>query len=224
MRLILVGGGETIETIYFLARHFGERGDDVTIVTPDPDEARMLARRAGATVLLGDGSHPALLEEAGARRADAVLALAPYDPDNLVTCQIAQKLYGVPRTLALVNDPDNEDVFQRLGITFAFSATRAIGSVIEGLTLFDEVIHLFPAAEGHLHVTEVVLDEAAPAVGRTVAELGLPQGSLVLAVIREEGAIVPDGDLRFRSADHLLLLTYPETAGLVLRLLVGEQA
>jgi trk system potassium uptake protein TrkA len=115
-------------------------------------------------------------------------------------------------------------VFQRLGITFAFSATRAIGSVIEGLTLFDEVIHLFPAAEGQLHVTEVVLDEAAPAAGKTVAELGLPRGSLVVAVIRDEGATVPDGDLRFQPADRLLLLTYPETAGIVLRLLVGDQA
>jgi len=64
----------------------------------------------------GDGSEPAVLEEAGARQADVLISLAPYDPDNLVACQIAQKLFGVPRTLALVNDPDNEAVFQQLGI------------------------------------------------------------------------------------------------------------
>ena len=224
MRLILIGGGETIETIYFLAKLFARRGHQVTIVNPYPAEAQMLSRRVDTTVILGDGSDPAVLEEAGARRADVLLSLTPYDPDNLVACQIAQKLYSVPRTMALVNDPDNEEVFCQLGISLVFSATRVIGSLIEGQTVYDEITHLFPADEGRLHVTEVVLGEGAPAADHSLVELELPQDSLVICLIRDGHVIVPRGDSRLQVADRLILIAEPEAQEETLRILTGEGA
>lgn len=224
MRIILIGGGETIETVYFLARLFSRRGDQVTVVNPCPAEAQMLSRQVKATVILGDGSDPAVLEEAGARRADVLLSLTPQDPDNLVTCQIAQKLYGVPRTLALVNDPDNEEVFRQLGIAEVFSATRVIGSLIEGQTLFDEIIHLFPAAEGRLYVTEVVLDGQAPVIAKTLQDIDLPEESLVVAIIRDQKVIVPGGEHRLQAADRLIVIALPENQQEILRTLTGEGA
>jgi trk system potassium uptake protein TrkA len=224
MRVLLIGGGETIETIYFLSRLFTRRGYRVTIVNPYPDEAQMLARQVEATVIVGDGSDPAVLEEAGARRADVVLSLTPQDPDNLVACQVAQRLYHVPRTMALVNDPDNEQIFRQLGITEVFSATRVIGSLIEGQTVFDEITHLFPAAEGQLHVSELVLDEQAPATGKSLAELDLPQDSLVVAIIRDGQVIVPRGQDRLQVADRLILIGVPENQEEVFRLLAGKGA
>jgi trk system potassium uptake protein TrkA len=224
MKVILIGGGETIETIYFLAKLFTRRSYQVTVVNPHPAEARMLARQVKATVILADGTDPGVLEEAGARRADVVLALMPYDADNLMACQIAQKLYGVPRTMALANDPDNEQVFRQLGITIVFSATRVIGSLIEGQTVFDEITHLFPAAEGRLNVTEVVLDEDAPATGKSLQELALPGDSLVAAIVRGEGVMVPRGDSRLQAADRLILIALPEKQEEVLHALTGEGA
>ena len=224
MRLLLIGGGETIETIYFLAKLFAQRGHQVTIVNPHPAEAKILSRRVDATVILGDGSDPAVLEEAGARRADVLLSLTPNDPDNLVACQISQTLYGVPRTMALVNDPDNEEVFRQLGISEVFSATRVIGSLLEGRTVSDEITHLFPAAEGQLYVTEVVLGEDAPAAGKTLVELALPKDSLVAAVIRDGQVVVPRGENRLQVADRLLLVALPEHQDQVLRILTGEEA
>lgn len=223
MRLVLIGGGETIETIYFLSKLFVQRGHKVTVVNPHPTEAQMLSRQVDAMVILGDGSDPAVLEEAGARRADAVLSLTPYDPDNLVACQIAQKLYGVPRTMALVNDPDNEEVFRQLGIDLIFSATRIIGSIIEGQTIHDEITHIFPADEGRLHVTEVVLGQEAPAAGKRLLELELPEESLVACIIREGQTIVPKGDSLLQVADRLILIALPENQEMILRTLAGDE-
>jgi trk system potassium uptake protein TrkA len=224
MRVLLIGGGETIETIYFLAKHFAQRGYRVTIVNPHPSEAKMLSRQVDATVILGDGSDPVVLEEAGARRTDVLLSLTPSDPDNLVACQIAQTLYGVPRTMALANDPDNEEVFRQLGISEVFSATRVIGSLIEGRTVFDEITHLFPAAEGRIYVTEVVLGQDAPAAGKTLMDLALPPDCLVAAVIRDGQVVVPRGDNQLEVADRLLLVALPENQDQALRILTGEEA
>jgi trk system potassium uptake protein TrkA len=222
--MTLIGGGETIETIYYLAKLFSRRGHKVTIVNPHPAEAQMLSRQVRATVILGDGSDPAVLEEAGARQADIVLSLTPCDHDNLVACQIAQKLYGVPRTLALVNDPDNEEVFRQLGITEVFSATRVIGSLIEGQTVFDEIIHLFPADEGRLYVTEVVLDEESPVAEQALQDLTLPQDSLVAAIIRDGQVVVPKGQDRLKINDRLILIALPDHQEELLRTLTGKEA
>jgi trk system potassium uptake protein TrkA len=224
MRVILLGGGETVETIYFLARLFVRRRYDVTIVDPYPAEAQLLSRRVKATVLLGDGSDPAVLEEAGARQADLLLSLTPHDPDNLVACQVAQKLYGVPRTLALVNDPENEEVFRQLGITEVFSSTKVIGSLIEGRTVFDEITQLFPADEGRLYVTEVVLDRQAPVIGKTLEELDLPADSLVAAIIRDGQVVVPGGPDRLQVADRLIVIALPEHQEYILDALAGAEA
>jgi trk system potassium uptake protein TrkA len=164
-----------------------------------------------------------VLEEAGARRADVLLSLTPSDPDNLVACQIAQKLYSVPRTMALVNDPDNEAIFRQLGISDVFSETRVIGSLIEGKTVFDEIIHLFPAAEGSLYVTEVALDEDAPAAGKLLNDLGLPGKSFVAAVIRDGEVVPPRGEVLLRVADRLLLIALPENQEEILRILSGQE-
>jgi trk system potassium uptake protein TrkA len=222
MRVILLGGGETVETIYFLARLFVRRGYDVTIVDPYPAEAQMLSRRTKATVLLGDGSDPTVLEEAGARQADLLLSLTSQDPDNLVACQVAQKLYGVPRTLALVNDPENEEVFRQLGISEVFSSTKVIGSLIEGRTVFDEITQLFPADEGRLYVTEVVLDREAPVIGKALQELDLPADSLVAAIIRDGQVVVPGGQDRLQVADRLIVIALPEHQEDLLTALAGE--
>ena len=224
MNVILLGGGETVEMVYFLARLFVERGYAVTVVNPYPAEAQMLSRRVKAMVLVGDGSDPLVLEEAGAREADLVLSLTPQDPDNLVACQVAQKLYGVPRTLALVNDPENEEVFHQLGVAEVFSSTKLIGSLIEGRTVFDEITQLFPADEGRLYVTEVVLDGDAPATGKTMQELDLPAESLVIAIIRDGRVLVPGGQDRMQVADRLIAIANPEQHEDLLRALAGEEA
>lgn len=219
MRCILVGGGKTA---YFLARDFISKGYHVTLVVRNGGEATSLSRRVHATVLHGDGSDPKLLEEAGARRADVLLALTPHDEDNLVACQLAQRMFGVPRTISVVNDPENESIFQELGITVAVSATRIIATLIEEQTTFDEITHLFPVAEGRIVVTEVRLSADAPAVDQTLQSLNLPEGALIAGILRGETVIVPRGHTQLQRADRLILVAQPDNYGEALRALMGE--
>lgn len=220
MRVILIGGGKTI---YFLARQFISKGYHVTLINREADEAANLSRQIKAVVVLGDGSDPVILEEAGARRADVVLALTGHDEDNLVACQLARQMYGVPRTVALVNDPENEAVFRQLGVTVAFSATRIIATLIEEQTGFEEIANLFPVAEGKITVSEVTVDADAPALGKSLQGLNLPEGVLVAGILRNGEAIVPRGTSRIELDDRLILVGQPENYGAALRALVGGE-
>lgn len=221
LRIIMIGGSKTV---YFLARQFVERGDHVTIINREHDRAKELAEHTRAIVVYGEGSDVDRLEEAGARRADILLALTAHDEDNLIACQLAQKIYGVPRTMAVVNDPENEEVFQQLGITTVFSATRIIAQMIDQFAHFDDITTLLPIAQGRINVTDVRLDATSPAIGRTLQEVELTEGSLVAAILRNDDTIIPRGNTRLLVDDHLILISQPEHQERNLVVLCGEEA
>jgi trk system potassium uptake protein TrkA len=220
MNILIVGGGKVV---YFLSRTFLSKGYKVTVINRDRDECTRLARRLKATVVYGDGSDPQILEEAGADIADAVLAVTSNDQDNLMICQLADLRFHVPRTLTLVNDPDNEAVFRQLGIAATFSTTRILSSLIEQRAGFEEIINLIPVGEGKLNVTEVVLKETSPVVGQLLRDITLPENSLIACILREGHPIIPRGTSMLQDRDHLVVITLPENHGQVLKILTGDK-
>jgi trk system potassium uptake protein TrkA len=219
MRIIMVGGDHTV---YFLSRQFTRRRDHVTIINRDRARCEELARQTQATIVFGDGTDLGRLEEAGARKADVVLALTAHDEDNLIICQAAQRKFGVPRTIALANDPDNEDIFRRLGVSTTVSPTRILGSLIEQETDYDNITQLMPVARGKIHVTDVRLDPQSPGVGKTLAELDLAEKTLVACIIRNDEAIVPRGSTLLQAHDHLVMISQPENELHDLEILCGH--
>jgi trk system potassium uptake protein TrkA len=222
MRVILMGGDKTV---YFLAREFVSKGYELAVINRAADESAALARQFHNTLVIhGDGSDPHIQEEAGVRQADIFLALTPHDEDNLIACQIAQQMFGVPRTLAMVNDPDNEAVFRQLGVSAVFSTSRIVALLIEEQAGFDEITNLFPMADGRVAVAEVTLTANAPANGQSLAELRLPQASLIGGILRQDEFIVPHGDSRLQAGDRLILISGPDDYGDAVRILVGDEA
>ena len=219
MKIIVVGGAPLV---YFLCRTFISKGHAVVLINRDREECSRLARRLKATVVHGDGSDPQILAEAGAEGADALLTVTPNDEDNLVICEIAARRFGVPRTLALVNDPDNEQVFKELSNATAFSATRLLANLIEQRAGFEEITNLIPIGEGKINVTEIALSEDAPVVGKSLKDVALPEDALIAGILRDGDPIVPRGLTVLRARDRLILITLPGNHGQVLKSLLGE--
>jgi len=219
VKVILVGRGKIV---YFLARQFTKKRIEVLIVTPDAEEAGALARRLSVPVLEGDGTDPKVLQEAGAYRADAVLALMANDEDNLAVCQIAGRLYQVPRTIALVNDPENEEIFQRLDVSVAISATRVLSTLLGEHAGFEEVAKIVSLAEGNVSVSEFILRESAPAAGKTVKTVELPAEALIGGIVRDGKVLIPKGGTKLLAGDRLVVIATQESLDDALRCLAGD--
>jgi trk system potassium uptake protein len=219
MKVLIVGGGKTL---YFLSRNFTAKGYEVVIINRNEKEYVQLARQLSATVVCGDGSDTGILKEAGAMGADAVLAITPNDQDNLVICQLASLKFGVPRSVALANDPDNSEAFEKLGVS-AFSTTHIVSSLIEQRASLEQITNLLPVGEGRVNVTEILLDASSPVTGKLLKEIDLPENALVAVVIRDNQPIVPRGASDLMAGDHLILITLPENHGRVLKAFTGEQ-
>lgn len=219
MRVLIVGGEKVV---YFLGRLLISAGNTVTVISRNAEDCQEIARQMKALVLCGDGSDPRRLEEAEAGRADAVVAVTPHDADNLVTCQIAKQRFEVPRTIALLNDPNNERLFKQLGISSVFNQTKLISSLIRQQLSVEDIVNLFPIEEERINATEIRVSKDHPCAGKQLSAIALPPDSLLAAVLRGSTVIIPRGETRLLAGDRAILISTPKEQGPALRILTGE--
>ncbi len=139
MFVLVVGGGKVG---YYLTKELSESGHEVVLMEKDRVRADQIADEIGSIVVAKDGCEGSALAEAGANRADIVAAVTGDDEDNLVICQMAKHHFAVPKTIARVNNPKNEPLFQHLGVDELISPTRMILGSIEQDIPVHELLHL----------------------------------------------------------------------------------
>jgi trk system potassium uptake protein TrkA len=128
MFIIVVGGGK-LGT--YLTRELLEAKHEVVVVEKNEGKAQALAQNLNAEIAqVGDGCDPLVLEEAGATRADVVIADTGDDEDNLVICLVTKKRFAKPRTIARVNNPKNKQIFEELGIDSVVSGTEIVMNMV----------------------------------------------------------------------------------------------
>lgn len=203
MYVILVGGGKVG---YHLAKALGQEGHEVLILEKDKKRVEELVRVLGDIVVYGDGCEIRVMREAGMGRANVVVAVTGDDEDNLVICQMAKRKFGVPRTLSRVNDPNNEELFQELGIDQTVSSTRVIFNLLEQQIETGEVIPLAALKKGDIEVVEADINMNSPVSGMKIGQLDLPQNTLIISVIRDGHAIIPHADTKLRTGDSIIAM------------------
>ena len=207
MYIIVAGGGKVG---HYLTRALMDAGHEVLLLEKDKARADYLQQDLGETVTRGDACEVRTMREVGMERADVVVATTGDDEDNLVVCQMAKLRFNVPRTIARVNNPQNEDIFQRLGIDTTVSSTKIIFNLIEQQIETDFVIPLAPLQRGNIEIVEVDLGPDSPVVGKRIGQVTLPEDALVISIVRDEHAILPNIDVQFKEGDSVIALVTAE--------------
>jgi trk system potassium uptake protein TrkA len=218
MNILIVGAGKLA---YHVARQSLARHHHVSMIVRDHDEALALAQKLNVVVAVGDGTSPEVLAESINDRIDTLLALQQADHDNLITCQIARDILGVSRTIALVNAPENVQLFHQLGVQDAISTADILGSLLQQASNFDQISASLPLAEGRIHVTEIRLNTRSPAAGALLRDLTLPDGALIAAILRGGEVLIPRGSAQLSDGDELLLVSRADVQHTALDILLG---
>jgi len=203
MYIVVVGAGKVGWNI---ARELLRRGNELTLIESNRRRYATVEEELEHAVHYGDGSELWVLERAGIKRADMVIAVTGDDEDNILICQVAKEKYGVDRVIARCNNPRNLPHFELLGVKPAVSATDLILRLIEHEVPKYGLVHLLDLPQERLEIIEVEVDDESPAVDRMVKDLGLPQGSLVISILRDGAGFVPRGDSAIESGDEVLLV------------------
>lgn len=203
MYIIVAGGGKIG---HYLTRALFDAGHEVLVVEKDSDRAAYLAEEFGDAVAEADACEVRTMKEIGMERADVVVAVTGDDEDNLVICQLAKRRFQVPRAIARVNNPQNVDIFQRLGIDTTVSSTKIIFNLIEQQIETDEVIPLAALQRGNIEVVEIDLGARSPVLGKRIGSVQVPQDALIVSIIRDGHAILPNIDVEYSKGDSVIAL------------------
>ena len=204
---VIVGGGKIG---YYLTRSLINNNYEVLLMDKNPITYRRLSADLGDVVMQGDGCDPLMLKLAGTARADLVVAVTGDDADNLVVCQMVAHCFGRPRIIARVNNPDHESLFHALGVHERVNGTAAILNLLGQKVGSGAVILLGALERSNIEAVELIVDESSPLVGAELADINLPKETLIISVIREEHAMLPNADTVFAQGDVLVALIPPE--------------
>ena len=205
---IIIGGGGDVG--YYLTRSLLGRGHEVLLLEKNASRQQLLSEELGESVVRGDACEARTMEEAGAGRADAVISVTGEDEDNLVICQMAKKRFNVARTIARLNNPKHELLFQKLGIDVTVSPTKAILSLIESELPGTHFINLMTLKRAGLEIVEMALPSTSPVVGRMLSQIKLPRRCNLALIIRDKEPIFPDGETVLQVNDDVYALVTRE--------------
>jgi len=202
MKTIIVGGGRVARA---LAERLEDRGEFVVIVEGE-QEVVQEARDAGFTVHLGDGTDREVLREAGAEKAKILVAGTENDNDNLLACQHARSEFDIETVIARVNDPDNVDAFEALGVR-AIDASLATAWTIDNEIERPALTRWMTDSADEHDVQEIVLT-SKKLVGKTVreADRSIPEGCIIAEIGSGDDAHVPDADEVLERGDRITFL------------------
>ncbi len=202
MYVIVAGGGKVGGN---LTRSLIAMGHEVTLIEQQRGRYERLDEELEHRVQLGDATEIHVLERAGiGRPPEIVIAATGDDEDNIIICQLALEKYAVPKVVARVNDPRNQPHFDLLGIAPTVCATSSLLALVEHEVPEHGLVHLLDLRKENLEIVEVQIEDRSPCLGKALAGLHLPEGSRLIAVVRDGETYLGDGSLELQPGDQVL--------------------
>ncbi len=206
MYIIIVGAGKVG---WNLARELLEKEHEVTLIEKNRNRYSTVEQELEHNVQYGDASELWVLDRAGVQRADMMIAVTGDDEDNMLICQVAREKYMVKQVIARVNNPRNRPHFDLLGIKPTVSATDLILRLIEHEVPEYGLVHLLDLEEERLEIIEMQITEASNVSDNRVGDLRMPEGSLLISVLRDGRGFVPGPDTVLEPGDEVLAVLDP---------------
>lgn len=216
MRVIIAGLGDVGTQ---LAEDLNsQRGFRLVLIDQDEEKCEDLSESYDALVLNGDGTEPDLLEKAGARDTDALIATTGSDALNMVIATVAKK-FSIPTVVSKLNNTNLRTTARQLGVDHVISPKISAATEIAGLLQGYDVLDFSLLVQGGVKLVEISPGEQA---GKKLKEVDLPEGTLITSILRDGVAIIPRGQAELKKGDILIVLAESMEKEVGIKRLFGE--
>jgi trk system potassium uptake protein TrkA len=219
MFIIIVGASKIGMT---LANLLIQEKNNVVIVEKDGDKAKKLAESIDALVVSGSGTEFEILKEAGAEKADVIVAATSHDEVNLMVCELA-KMLGIERMITLSINPKHEEIFREIGVEHIIYPSGTIATYLRNLILRPGISTVLTTLKD-ADIIELEVPENSKVVGKALKEIGMPEGSTVAAIHRNGQLIIPRGGTVIEGGDRLTILAKFEVIDKLTQMLRGQES
>lgn len=210
MRIIIVGAGLVGKS---LAEQLLAEGNDISIIEKDSDLCHKIEEKLDVLVVEGSGSNPRIIEAAGVKNADILLAVTPEDEVNILACSIAARR-NVPKRIARIRNrdyihPPDWLELEQLGVTQLIDPEMAVVDAINQFVMTPGVIEAASFEHGRILLREFKVTSGMPIVGKSLMEIRAMAEKhhiLIMTIVRNDRAIIPSGDIIIEDGDEILAL------------------
>jgi trk system potassium uptake protein TrkA len=216
LKIIIVGAGEVG---FNIASHLALENKDVLVIDENPQAIRRVSESIDAQVINGSGSNPSVLEAAGIKEAEILLAVTNSDEINLVACLIANIISPATKKMARIRDAkydEYHDTFREHAphIDTIINPEIEVVKTIERLMSIPGAVEVDDFADGRVKFIGIYLDESAKLAGMKLSEISSKIGKpipLIAAVIRDEELIIPSGTDKLMPGDLIYFISEEST-------------
>jgi trk system potassium uptake protein TrkA len=215
LRIVILGAGQVGSTV---AESLVTEANDITVVDLNFDRLKNLQDRLDLRTIRGNAAHPAVLENAGARDADMILAVTQSDETNLVACKLAATMFNIPTKMARIRSADylsHPEIFspQNFCVDFPICPEQVLTDYIDKLLEFPEALQVLEFAGGRVSLVAVRAFQGGPLVGHPISHLRthMPQiDARVAAIFRGDRPILPEGSTVIEAGDEVFFIAAAE--------------
>ncbi|PCI69950.1 MAG: Trk system potassium transporter TrkA [Piscirickettsiaceae bacterium] len=228
MKIIILGAGRVGFTV---ANNLSHENIDITLVDTDPAVIETTRERLDVAVICGNATHPDILESAGAKHADLLIAVTDSDETNMMACHIAHHLFNVPQKVARVRTPAflnvKEQLFQPdiIPIDVIINPEEEIVSFIKKLILHPGAQQVLSFADGALSLVEAKASVGNPLIGLSLQDMSNKLHGMyarIAAIFRDEKIIIPNYSTVIEEGDRLFFIASSKDIKQVLSLLFNQ--
>ena len=206
MFVVIVGAGKVGLNV---ARSLTHMGHEFIVIEQRRTRYDLLRPELEERLLFGDGTEMWVLEEAGIVRCDLVVAVTGDDEDNVVIAQLAKLEYNVPKVVARVNNPRNQQTFDLLDVDATVCAATMMISMIQHELPSHQFVPLLSLKRENVELVEIEVSDDSPSAHVAISDIRLPDGVLVTAILREGTALLARGSEVLLPGDQVLCLLAP---------------
>ena len=207
MKVVIAGGTSQAE---FIISMFKGKKNELVVINPSKEVSETLAKRCRVTVNTGDPWRRFVLEEADAYDADVFIALCEADADNYAACTMAKKVFAAKKTICVVNNPKNVDLYKRLGLDSVISSTYLLAQSIRGESSLASITKTLSIDNDKINVVESVILSKYSICFEKIKDIAFPRYASIAAIYRNYQIIIPSGMVELQPKDTLLMVTAPQ--------------
>lgn len=226
MKIIILGAGQVGGS---LALSLANESNDITLVDIDPSVLHEIQDRADLRTVIGHAAHPTILEQAGARDANMVVALTNSDETNMVACQVAYTLFHTPTKIARVRTTDYlayQDLFvqEALPVDVLISPEYLVSTYVENLIEHPGALQVLNFADGKVKLVAVALNEKSMLLGKKVNAIFDDMKNMdttLVAMYRDHKLLSIEQDVELEVGDELFFIAAAAKAKSITIMLQG---
>ncbi len=197
MHIIIAGCGRVGSE---LARLLSNEGHDVIIIDKNKSSFDRLRGTFNGVTLVGSGFDTGLLKQAGIEKADAFCAVTNGDNTNLISAQVAKKIFNVPKVIARVYDPQRAHIYTALGMD-VISGTILFAAMIRD-KIIESRFSSYLIETKELGIIEIEVKDSLK--GKMIRDVNIPREFIVVAIRRLNEVIIPEPDTILKAKDVLM--------------------